>query len=86
MTLKIVKQVKCIDLIRYVDYCGFEFDRQNGTSHAIYKKPGSPLFVNIPIHAKPVSPGVVGVTLKAMGKTMADFYDFLHSNKRKKKN
>jgi len=53
------------ELINFLEDNGFRFERQNGTSHAMYKKGNRQ--VPVPIHAKDIKIGTLSSMLRQAG-------------------
>lgn len=55
------------ELIKFLESIGYEFERQKGTSHRIYKK--DDITIPVPMHNKDIPLGTLAVILKEAGTT-----------------
>jgi predicted RNA binding protein YcfA (HicA-like mRNA interferase family) len=62
------------DVVRVLGKLGFEFARQSGTSHAIYKRASDNRRVNVPIHSgKTIKRRTLKAIIDSIGLTVSEF-------------
>lgn len=62
------------EIIRVLKKIGFEFNRQSGTSHAIYKRTSDRKRVNVPVHSgKTLKRRTLKSILDGAGLTISEF-------------
>ncbi len=67
--------IRAEELISFLKSNGFVFDRQRGTSHAIYKNGNKS--VPVPIHAKDIKLGTLSGILRQSGLTKKELEKWL---------
>jgi len=61
------------ELVKILEKEGFQFIRQSGTSHAIYKRFSDKRRVSVPMHGKTIiRRGILKIILKGAGLTVDD--------------
>lgn len=64
------------EVIRVLKKIGFEFNRQSGTSHAIYKRASDKKRINVPVHSgKIIKRRTLKSILDEAGLTIGEFED-----------
>jgi len=65
--------ISCKELVKILEKEGFQFIRQSGTSHAIYKRFSDKKRVSVPMHGKTIiRRGTLKIILKGAGLTVDD--------------
>ena len=65
--------ISCKELVKILEKEGFQFIRQSGTSHAIYKRFSDKKRVSVPMHGKTIiRRGTIKIILKGAGLTVDD--------------
>jgi len=65
--------ISCKELAKILEKEGFQFIRQSGTSHAIYKRFSDKKRVSVPMHGKTIiRRGTLKIILKGAGLTVDD--------------